>query len=111
MYAVIRRYQLNPDKTSEVLQQILEEFVPIIQELPGILGYYVLDAGDGQLATVSIFDNQAGVEVSNRIASDSLKQFLVSRVLTQDRVSSLFVEAEETLQGPFYQGVSNTPNN
>jgi|SRR5918994_574818 quinol monooxygenase YgiN len=97
MHAAIRRYQIDPEKAPEVIQLILEGFVPLIRKSPGVLAYYVLDAQDGQFATLSVFDSQAAVEASNKLASDWIKQLLASRVLSQDRLYRVFVEVEETL--------------
>ena len=60
MYAAIRRYGLNPDRSGEVIRQIAENFVPLISETQGLLAYYVLDAGDGAFATITICEDQAG---------------------------------------------------
>jgi serine/threonine protein kinase len=35
-----------------------EEFGPLLREPPGFQGYYVVDAGDGILATISVFDSE-----------------------------------------------------
>ncbi|MHC4215628.1 MAG: hypothetical protein ACYSWP_19945 [Planctomycetota bacterium] len=40
--------------------------------------YYVIDAGNDQMASISVFKDQAGAEESNRIASDWVKQNIAS---------------------------------
>ena len=65
MYAAIRRYQLDPKYSDEVIRQIVENFVPLVGESEGLLGYYVLDAEDGAFATTTICENQAEVEESS----------------------------------------------
>ena len=106
MYAAIRRYQVDPEFSSEVVQRITEDFVPHIRETQGLMGYYVLEAGEGKFVTVSIYETQAELETANRMAADWIKQFLSSRILSQEKLSRVFLEVEETLQGPFHEGIS-----
>ena len=43
---------------------------PFIKEAEGFLAYYALNAGAGEFATVSVFEDQAGAEESIRMAAD-----------------------------------------
>lgn len=108
MYAAIRRYWVDPDSVAQIIQQIIEGFVPLIKESPEILGYYVLDAQDGAFATVTICEHRAAVEASNRMAADWMRRFLASRLLGQESVSAFSLKVEEPLQGPLYAGISET---
>ena len=47
MYAAIRRYKVRPEVTPLAIEQIMENFVPLIKQSPGLLAYYVLDEEDG----------------------------------------------------------------
>ena len=76
MYASIRRGKANPGATAEIAQRVKDSFVPIISQVPGFVAYYVVNLGDDMLATVSIFENQAGAEESARRAADWVKQDL-----------------------------------
>src|SRR5919202_3603213 len=105
MYAAIRRYQIDPELCSEVVKRIIEDFVPYIRETQGLMGYYVLDAGDGRSVTLSICETEAAVETANAIAANWIKQFLASRILSKEKLSRIFLEVEETLQGPFHEGI------
>ena len=106
MYAAIRRYKVPPDETAEALRHALEEFTPHIKELQGLQAYYVLDSGDGLIATISICTDQEKVEASNRMASEWLKRYLVSNVYTQDPLTSLSLKVDDPIQGRLYEGVS-----
>lgn len=57
MHTVIRRYEGAAD-SAEVSRRAVEEFGPILREKPGFQGYYVVDAGDGVLATISVFETE-----------------------------------------------------
>jgi excisionase family DNA binding protein len=106
VYAAIRRYKIPPDDSPEALRHALEEFTPHIKELPGLQAYYVLDAGDGLIATISICTDQEKVEASNRMATEWLKRYLVSNVYTQDTLTSLALQVDEPIQGRLYEGFS-----
>lgn len=58
MHTVIRRYEGAGD-SAEVARRAVEEFGPMLRDRPGFQGYYVVDAGDGVLATISVFDTEA----------------------------------------------------
>jgi excisionase family DNA binding protein len=106
VYAAIRRYKVPPDESPGALRQALEEFTPHIKELQGLLAYYVLDAGDGLIATISICTDSEKVEASNRMASEWLRRYLVSNVYTQDTLTSISLQIDDPLQGPLYEGFS-----
>ena len=106
MYAAIRRYRVEPDESAETIKQILEEFVPRIKELQGLVAYYVLDAGEGLVATMSICDDEEKVEASNRMATEWLRRHLVTSVFSNEKLQSLSFEVDDPLQGPLYEGVS-----
>jgi quinol monooxygenase YgiN len=73
MYVAVRRYVMDPKSVNEVMRRIREEFVPIISKAPGFLNYHVLDAGNGVLASISMFENKAEAEESNRLAANWAK--------------------------------------
>ena len=104
MYAAIRRYRLDPERSGEVIRKIVEDFVPLIREAQGLLGYYVLDAGDGTFDTITICENEAEVEESSKKATEWMKQYLASTILSQEDVPSFSIKVEETLQGALYGG-------
>jgi len=78
MHIAIRHYQTDPGSVAEVMRQIDEGFLPIIKDAPGFLAYYALEAGDGEIATVSFFDDRAGAEESIRMAADFVRENLAA---------------------------------
>jgi len=78
MHLAIRRYQVDPGSVDEVMRHIDEGFIPIIKDAQGFLAYYALDDGEGVLATVSVFEDQAGAEESINMAADYIRQNLAS---------------------------------
>jgi excisionase family DNA binding protein len=106
LYAAIRRYKVDSDLCSEVVKQILERFVPLIKQSQGLLAYYVLDAEEGVIATITICEDKEAVEKASRVAADWLKQYLASSILRDEDVHSFSLEVEEPLQGFLHEGVS-----
>ena len=80
MYASIRRYQVDPDSVDEVVKRAEERFVPIVSGAPGFNAYYLVNAGDGVVASISVFEDQAGAEESNKLAADWVKDNLAALV-------------------------------
>ena len=72
MYASIRRYKAT--SVDELRRRVEEGFVPLISQEAGFIAYYVVDAGDQVVASVSLFETQAGADESNRLAADWVRQ-------------------------------------
>jgi excisionase family DNA binding protein len=106
MYAAIRRYQIDPSRTSAVIEHILENFVPLIHQTPGLLSYHVLNGGNGVFATLTICENQSAIESTNTLAAEWIRQYLASRLMSEQGTPNLSVRGEEIFQGELYEGVS-----
>jgi hypothetical protein len=76
MFAAIRRYHTDPDSLDEVVRQVNEGFVPLISDMPGFVAYIALNAGQGEYGTVSVFEDQASAEESNRVAEEWVNENL-----------------------------------
>jgi hypothetical protein len=92
-YMSVRRYTTS-GPTSVIVRIVTEGFVPIIRDAPGFIAFYVVDGGDGTLASISIFTDQAGADASNRMAAGYIAENLASRLTLQDVVAGpIVVEA------------------
>ncbi len=96
MYASIRRYEVRHGAEAEVVQRANEGFVPIISEASGFVAYYIVDAGNGVLATVSIFQDQAGLEESNAIAAEWVEEHLAALVPDPPEITAGEVKVHKT---------------
>jgi hypothetical protein len=75
MHATIRRYDAIDQKhTSELVRKTEGSLVPRLSELPGFKGYYLIEAGNGVLSSVGIFDTEAHAEESTRVASNWVRE-------------------------------------
>jgi hypothetical protein len=77
MFASIRKYKVRPGTVEQLAQRVQAGFVPLMREMQGFQGYYLLDGGpdllDGGrdvLVTVSMFDSADEALASNAIAAD-----------------------------------------
>ncbi len=95
MHVAIRRYQMDPASFDEVNRQVNEGFIPIIKDADGFLAYYVVDAGAGEIATVSLFEDQAGAEESVRMAADFIRQNLATLLPNPPEITAGEVVAQE----------------
>jgi hypothetical protein len=68
MYASIRIYRA--DSIEDVARMVNEDFVPLLERMPGFLSYYCVAADNGTWATVSIFETDPQTEESNRLAAE-----------------------------------------
>jgi excisionase family DNA binding protein len=106
MYAAIRRYQIDSDRTSAAIEHILENFVAVIRQTPGLHIYHVIDGGNGALATITVCENQSAIETTNRMATEYLRQYLASSIISEQGTPNVFVRGEQIFQGDLYEGVS-----
>ena len=75
MFATIRQYETNISETAELNRVVQEEFVPLMQSLPGFISYQWIDVGNvgGRMLSVSIFDTAEHAEDSNKAAETWVK--------------------------------------
>jgi hypothetical protein len=79
MYMAIRKYQTTAGSSiQEIVQRVQEGFVPIVSQTPGFVAYRMVNTGNGTVASVTLFQDQAGAEESTRRATDWVRQNLIS---------------------------------
>ena len=80
MYASIRRYRIARSSIDEISKRVQDGFLPIISALPGFVAYYIVDQGDGNAATISLFQDKAAALESNRAAAGWVQENMASLV-------------------------------
>ena len=60
----------------ELMRRLDEGLMPVISAAPGYVAYYVIDSGDGVVSAVSIFDDEATAQASNRLAESWVRENL-----------------------------------
>src|SRR5687768_9199021 len=75
MYVAVRRFEGVKD-SQKVAQVAREGFVPIISEMPGFVAHYTVDAGDGVVVGISVFEHKDAEEQVNFVAGDFVAEHL-----------------------------------
>ncbi|MFF9486686.1 hypothetical protein [Streptomyces sp. NPDC014676] len=88
MYAAVRRYEGVTD-TAEAARLVNEGFVPLMRQVAGFVAYYWIDAGDGVMVSISVFQDRAGAEES----------ILRAAGFVRDNLASLLPEPPEIMAG------------
>jgi heme-degrading monooxygenase HmoA len=105
MYATIRRYtSKDPSKAKAAFTslkgRIESSFVPTLHDVPGFHGYYVLNANDRELVTISIFESRAGAEESTRRAAEFVRSDpLKDQLSTPEIIEGDLLVAKEAAVG------------
>ena len=80
MFISVRRYKVDPANVAEISKRAQEGFVQIMKGSPGFVAYYGVDHGNGDVATVSIFESQEQAEESNNRAAGWVKENLAELI-------------------------------
>ena len=72
MWATVRRYDGNPE-LAELLASRGEEVKALMLTVPGLVSYYLIHDGSDTV-TVTVARDQAGVEKSNELAAEWLRE-------------------------------------
>jgi len=74
MYTIVKEYKVQAGLTTDAARHVAEGLVPRIRLLAGFSAYYVVDLGEDELATVSIFKTREGAEESVLLAREWIEQ-------------------------------------
>lgn len=70
MHATVRRYEgVDESRTDELKKKVNENLIPQLSKLPGFDGYFLIEAGNGVMTSISLFDESAQADESTRVAS------------------------------------------
>jgi hypothetical protein len=71
MHATIRRYDgVDQNRTSELTGRVNNDLVPKLTKLPGFKGYYMIEAGNGVISSLGIFETSEQADASTKLAAD-----------------------------------------
>jgi hypothetical protein len=75
MHATVRRYEgIDQTRTEELTKKVGEGLMPRLSKLPGFSGYYLIEAGNGVMSSIGLFDTPTQSEESNRVAASWLRE-------------------------------------
>ncbi len=90
MYAVVRHYHFKKEDSEKIYKLIQEGFVPLLKKAKGFVRYYWLDTGEGEGASLSVFNDKAGADESIQLAANFVKEHM----------STLITQKPEVIEGP-----------
>jgi hypothetical protein len=68
MFASIRRYRLTRGAIEELASRVDESFAEEIRTQPGFMSYEFIDCGEGEIMTISLFEQADQAEASRGLA-------------------------------------------
>jgi len=77
MYATIRRYTPKTSTSKDIddlKRRIEEKFTPIVQEIRGFHTYGVVNVGNKELLSISIFEDRNGAAESTRKSAEFVQR-------------------------------------
>ena len=94
MYAAVRRYEGITDD-AEAGRLVRESFLPQLDDIPGFIAYYWIDAGNGVMASLSVFEDKEGADKSVELAHDWIVETAPNLFPNPPRVTEGLVVAHE----------------
>ena len=91
MHATIRRYEgIDTTRLNEVTGKVNETLVPQLRKLPGFSGYYLIEAGNGVLSSLGLFETSEQGDESTKV---------VSKWITDEKFNSAIPNAPKITSG------------
>ena len=70
MFATIRRYDgVDQNRSVELTRKVNETLVPKLEKLSGFKGYYLIEAGNGVLSSLNLFETAEQADESTKIVA------------------------------------------
>ena len=100
MFTIIRKFRLTRGSAEEVSRRGAGSFVPLLQELPGFRGYYLLESGLKVLISIRVFDSADEALASNEIAPTWMRENVLEFVkgMPEVMVGNVLVAADKVAQ-------------
>src|SRR5579864_4118770 len=74
MHATIRRYEgVDATRTNEVVGKVNETLVPELRKLPGFAGYYLVEADNGVMTSLGLFETSAQADESTKFVAQWIR--------------------------------------
>jgi hypothetical protein len=74
MHATIRRYEgVDTARTNELTGKVNEKLVPELRKLPGFAGYYLIEADNGVLSSLGLFETAEQADESTKVVAQWIR--------------------------------------
>jgi hypothetical protein len=82
MYATVRRYEgIEKERVEEVTKKVGESLAPRMSKLPGFDGYFLIEAGEGVMTSINLFETSDQAHESTRVAATWIREEQLENVL------------------------------
>ena len=77
MHAAIRRFQITAGAVDKLVRAA-RPLTTTLSEIPGFISFVMLETDDGGLTAISIFEDRAGLEAADQVATAWAAQHAVT---------------------------------
>ena len=85
MFATIRSYHgVDQTRAAELTGKVNETLMPLLKELPGFDGYYLVDAGNGLFTSLGLFETREQGEASTKLVSKWIRDEKLDRLMPNE---------------------------
>jgi hypothetical protein len=75
VHATLRQYEgVGRERSDELTEKVTDTLMPRLSELPGFSAYYLVEAGDGVMTSISLSETSAQADESTRVASAWIRE-------------------------------------
>jgi hypothetical protein len=98
MHATIRRYEgIDMTRMNEIVGKVNETFIPQVRELPGFAGYFLIEADNGVVSSISLFETSEQADESTKLVKNWISDENFSRAIPNaPKITSGKVVAQST---------------
>ncbi len=98
MYATVRRYEgVDKARTDELTKKVGESLMPRMSKLPGFGGYFLIEAGEGVMTSINLFETSDQAHESTRVAATWIREEnLEAAIPNTPKITAGAVVAHET---------------
>jgi len=108
MFTSIRKYTVRHGSANELAQRVRESFVPLLRQMEGFRGYYLLDGGPDVLISISMFDSADEALASSTKAADWVRNNVLefTRGMPEVMIGNALIAETEPGGGSLNQGLN-----
>jgi len=90
MHATIRTYAgVDQNRKDELTHKVNDVLVPQLRELPGFVGYYLVETGDGVFTSLGLFETpEQGVESTKAVTKWIRDENLSTLIPSEPKITS-----------------------
>jgi len=74
MYVQVAHYKLGTGSVEDLRSRVEQGPVKVMGEMPGFVGYYAFDAGEGIVASVNVFADRSSLEDAEQRLGERIEQ-------------------------------------